>query len=107
MTTSGTGKITDDVAGAKYQSIPGSQSTGYDKDAMKTGIEANSAVGKWIHKTRNCKPGGTPSTLGCIGVPCNQWPLMKKQANKTMVICGSSAAAGANPKGGTQQGGRD
>lgn len=93
MTTGGMGK-THEAKGAKYQTTGGPGSTGYDKDAIATGIQANDAVGKWIHKTRRCSQGGNTATKGCIGVPCDVWPLVKKQMGQNISICGSTNNGG-------------
>jgi hypothetical protein len=92
MTTSGNGKL-GDANGAKYQTKPGA-STSYDNDALAMGIGPNDSAGKWIHKTRNCSPGGSAATLGCIAVPCDKWPEVKKQKGKDLTVCGSGATGG-------------
>jgi hypothetical protein len=90
MTNGGQGK-THPAEGAKYQTTSGPGTTGYDKDAIATGIQGNDAVGKWIHKTRGCTQGGNMATKGCIGVPCDVWPLVKKEMGQNIVICGSTS----------------
>lgn len=92
MTTSGVGK-THPAHGAKYQTIevPKEGTVMYDKDAIATGIAGNDGVGKWIHKTRGCAQGGNTATKGCIGVPCDVWPLVKKEMGQNVTICGSSS----------------
>jgi len=87
---------THDAHGGSYQTYPGPGSTSYDHDAIATGLPANDTVGKWIHKTERCAPGGRNATLGCIAVPCNKWPEVKQQKGKRVFICGSQGV----PSGG-------
>jgi hypothetical protein len=101
MTASGSGKL-GDANGAKYQTKPDKQAepdkntkkVEWDNDALAMGIGPNDAVGKWIHKTRNCAPGGVNVTEGCIAVPCDKWPEVKKQKGKDLTVCGSGATGG-------------
>lgn len=101
MTTDGTGVIGGNVRGARYQTLPWSQTKNgvHDQDALSMGIPGNDAVGKWIHKTRGCTPGGQNRTLGCIGVPCNHWTQIKSQIGKSLQVCngGGRSYRGANP----------
>ena len=89
MTTSGNGTI-GDANGAKYQTTQGPGTTGYDRDALAMGIPGNDAVGKWIHKTSGCGPGGGRQTLGCIAVPCDKWPDVKAMKGKSISVCGGN-----------------
>ena len=103
MTTQGHGKI-GEAHGGKFQT-KSTSSTSYDNDAMDMGIPENTAVGKWIHKSVNCGPGGTNSTLGCIGVPCEHWPEIKKEMGKDLDVCGGGAPMSRNGGGGDSGGG--
>lgn len=89
MTTEGTGTIGGHVRGARYQTLPWSQTKNgvHDQDALSMGIPANDGLGKWIHKTRGCTPGGQDRTLGCIGVPCDHWTQIKSQIGKSLEVC--------------------
>lgn len=89
MTTQGHGRI-GRAQGVKYQTKIFS-SADYDNDALDTGIPENTAVGKWIHKTSNCSPGGGQETLGCIAVPCEHWKDVKEQFGKTLDVCGGNS----------------
>lgn len=89
MTASGTGVLAE-AEGAKYSTKPGPGSTGYDKDAIRMGIPSNDGVGKWIHKTQGCSPGGGENTKGCIAVPCDRWPEVKAKMGGVLKVCGSS-----------------
>lgn len=102
MTTGGAGKL-GEAKGAKYQTKPGPGSTGYDNDAIAMGIPSNDAVGKWIHKTRGCSPGGSNATKGCIAVPCEHWPDVKKEMGEPLMVCGGSGGSGSrgNSSGGS------
>jgi hypothetical protein len=108
MTTSGSGTM-GSANGAKYQTKSGPGVASYDNDALSMGIGPNDSVGKWIHKTRNCSPGGSASTLGCIAVPCDKWLAVKAQKGKALSVCGSGAlggrgagaAGGDRPSGGS------
>lgn len=102
MTTQGHGKI-GDAKGVIYNTTSGTSSS-YDHDALDTGIPENTDVGKWIHKTSNCAPGGTNSTLGCIAVPCEHWAEIKAQKGKSLDVCGGNAPLSRN-SGGDNSGG--
>lgn len=105
MTTGGAGQLKE-AKGAKYQTKPGPGTTGYDNDAISTGIPGNDNVGKWIHKTRGCSAGGTNSTKGCIAVPCDKWPEVKQQMGQSLMICGGSSGPGSGGHGGGSSGGK-
>lgn len=95
MTTNGNGIMDDNVAGGKYRTLKGPGSTRYDGDAIRMGIPANDNHYKWIHKARNCgvkggTEGGRTKTAGCVGVPCQHWPLVKSQVGKSLTICGAN-----------------
>lgn len=100
MTASGVGKI-GEANGAKYQTKPGA-STGYDNDALAMGIGDNDAVGKWIHKPKNCAPARSYRTKGCIAVDCDKWPLVKKQMGKQIAVCGGAKNTGKIRKNSSQ-----
>lgn len=89
MTTQGHGRL-GPAKGKKYQT-KSTSSTDYDNDAMDTGIPENTAVGKWIHKTSACGPGGGQETLGCVAVPCEKWKDVKEEMGKTLDICGGNS----------------
>lgn len=103
MTTQGHGKI-GDARGDTY-STKSTSSTGYDRDALDTGIPENTEVGKWIHKTSACGPGGQNATAGCIAVPCEHWPEVKAQKGKTLDVCGGNAPMSRNGGSGDSGGG--
>jgi hypothetical protein len=99
MTTEGRGKM-HPAEGAKYQTKPGNGSTVYDNDAIAMGIPGNDSRGKWIHKTRNCSPGGGLSTKGCVAVPCDKWPVVKHaflEKNEVVVCGGGNSERGVSP----------
>jgi hypothetical protein len=103
MTTQGHGKL-GKAEGAKYSTLPNTSSD-YDKDAIDMGIPENTAVGKWIHKTQGCGPGGNNATLGCIAVPCEHWKDVKEQMGKDLDVCGGDAPMSRG--GGSSSGGGD
>lgn len=105
MTTGGSGQLKE-AKGAKYQTKPGPGSTSYDNDAISTGIPGNDNVGKWIHKTQGCSPGGSNATKGCIAVPCDKWPEVKQQMGQPLMICGGSSGPGSSGGGGGGSKGR-
>lgn len=88
MTTSGVGKLKPTPPGEKYATHP-SDSTGYDNDAVAMGINANDVVGKWLHKPANCVNAETYRTKGCIAVPCDVWPMVKKamREESELTVC--------------------
>jgi hypothetical protein len=100
MTTGGVGK-THPAEGSKYQTKSGPGNTGYDNDAIATGIQGNDAVGKWIHKAGGCIADGSQVTKGCIAVPCDKWPAIKQEMGQSVVVCGSttSGTSGTYMKG--------
>ena len=96
-TTNGTGKTALDVKGAKYRTLDGPGTKKYDEDAIRMGISANDKHSKWIHKAKDCGVkagekgiGGRTRTAGCVGVPCEYWPLVKAEAGKYVTICGAN-----------------
>lgn len=108
MTTQGHGKL-GKAEGKKY-STKSSSSSGYDNDAIDMGIPENTEVGKWIHKTSDCGPGGNNSTKGCIAVPCEHWKAVKEEMGEDIDICGGGAPAsrgGSGGSGGGSGGGND
>lgn len=96
MTNGGPGNL-GDAKGGKYQTHDGPGTTGYDNDALSTGIAANDAVGIWIHKARGCNANGGEVTKGCIAVPCARWPEIKSYKGSSISICGGGSSAGASP----------
>lgn len=105
MTTQGHGKL-GEAKGEKYHTLPNA-SSGYDEDAIDTGIPENTAVGKWIHKTQGCGPGGNNATKGCIAVPCEHWKDVKEQMGKDLDVCGGNApmSRGGSSRGSGSGGG--
>lgn len=93
--------------GSKYNTKR-STTKGYDKDAVSMGIPQNDGAsgipqrgaplgipgvtngGKWLHKTRNCRPPHQTTTWGCIGVPCEQWPKVKSCIGCSFTVCGGA-----------------
>ena len=104
MTRNGTG-IIGSAPGSRYTTRPGPGTTSWDNDALRMGIPQNdsgagvsniTAGGKWIHKTGRdangrCVEPTQYTTLGCIGVPCDQWPNMKAARGSTFTVCGGAA----------------
>lgn len=109
MTSSGSSeKKIEGCKGGEFQSKP-NPNNGYDNDCLKMDIGPNDSVGKWIHKTSGCKDGGTLSTLGCIGVPCEHWVDLVKQTRENttkLEVCGSqkgrASSGGSNFSGETR-----
>lgn len=93
--TNGTGKLSLDVAGGVFKSLPGPGTTKYDNDAINMNIPGNSTYGKWIKKSRQCGAdeksvnGNRKNTTGCVGVPCSYWPSLKASVAKgaTVNVC--------------------
>lgn len=83
--------------GGKYQAKD-RPNNGYDNDCLKMGIPGNDGVGKWIHKTSACHPGGNRATLGCIAVPCEHWTdLVEKAKGKmSLVVCNGGKNGGTS-----------
>lgn len=95
MTQSGTGTL-GEASGAKYRTLK-KATTKYDRDALAMGIPGNDQYGKWIHKTRKCRP--TSTTLGCVAVPCSKWPLVKRAKGRKVTICnGAGGSSSSNKK---------
>lgn len=105
MTRNGTG-IIGNAQGLRYRTKQGPGSTVWDNDALRMGIPQNDSGsgvkhitngGKWIHKTGQDKNGKcieptTYTTLGCIGVPCDQWPKLKNAFGASFSVCGGAAS---------------
>lgn len=109
MTSSGSG-VTKPAHGAKFKTHTSGNGkitrggTDYDNDAIAMGIPANDSVGKWIHKTPRCAPGGGAVTKGCVAVPCDVWPDVKEALldengkGKRLVVCGGAAPGSRHHK---------
>jgi len=97
--TAGGGGTLSDARGGKYQTHAGPGTTGYDNDALSTGIAANDAVGIWIHKARGCVANGSEVTKGCIAVPCALWPEIKSHKGSSISICGGGSGKGEHMSG--------
>ena len=89
MTTNGFGKLKKTPPGIKYKTYATSK-VEYDNDAIAMGIPQNDAVGKWIHKPKNCVRADTYRTHGCIAVPCEMWIELKAAMNESaeLTVCG-------------------
>lgn len=62
--------------------------TFWNHDALATGT-SNDGPGKWVHKQPRCDSKRIgPVSLGCVEVPCDEWPKVKEEIGKEITICG-------------------
>lgn len=108
QTRNGTGRI-GRAPGSRYRTRSQTTTT-WDNDAVSMGIPQNdagralngrnlpvTAGGKWIHKVgmdrngRCVSPPTSYRTAGCVGVPCDQWPLVKGAMGQSLTVCGGAS----------------
>ena len=102
QTRNGTGTI-GQARGLRY-STRKKTTNRWDSDAVAMGIPQNDAGrsargrklavtggGKWIHKIGQCvSPVVNYATNGCVTVPCENWPLVKRAMGKRLTVCGGA-----------------
>jgi len=108
QTRNGTGRI-GRASGSAYSTTRATTTT-WSTDAVSMGIPQNDSGtsasganlpvttgGKWIHKVgvdsngRCIDPPTRYRTQGCIGVPCQSWPLVKNAMGQSLTVCGGAS----------------
>lgn len=67
-----------------------------DDDAVAVDLPGVFKYGKWFHKTYDCTSNYV--TRGCIGVPCDMWPLVKASIGKKATVCRGGKGETKDPR---------